>query len=415
MGNSSAKSKNSEKPEIQSQKTEHDSDEEAKKKLEAQLHENEKEMEKMRHSFDRKIQLLEQESLAAKSSLATSSMFDFNAEDLMLREDIVKLMPHVKEANSLAKQMEKDVRFEIVLVGPQLRGESSGIPEIYVQVVTGDKAPFYMRENNFMNRKYEMQEMFELSRNKTNIAGETPYELDPFYSSSLEHNTLGVATVFLSSLCFLLEHEERLPIFDFRAREIGHLDVKIWPASSKDKIIGSELTVHVEIKAAKGLPASVDSTFVKYSLLGQNELRSKTKSGLNPSFQSNLSVSLGEITEEKYKKLESEPLCFEVCSSHKRHFVKPRPPKPRLSQQIRDIEGLISSSNDKGLTELSISDLSMILNLPVPKAVEKKEEKSKTEKENKKVEPEKKKDEPPIKPPRSETPQSTSSKTCLIL
>jgi hypothetical protein len=101
MGNSSAKSKNSEKPEIQSQKTEHDSDEEAKKKLEAQLHENEKEMEKMRHSFDRKIQLLEQESLAAKSSLATSSMFDFNAEDLMLREDIVKLMPHVKEANSL--------------------------------------------------------------------------------------------------------------------------------------------------------------------------------------------------------------------------------------------------------------------------------------------------------------------------
>ena len=48
--------------------------------------------------------------------------------------------------------MEKDVRFEIVLVGPQLRGESSGIPEIYVQVVTGDKAPFYMRENNFMNR-----------------------------------------------------------------------------------------------------------------------------------------------------------------------------------------------------------------------------------------------------------------------
>jgi len=92
--------------------------------------------------------------------------------------------------------------------------------------------------------------------------------------------------------------KERLPIFDFRAREIGHLDVKIWPASSKDKIIGSDLTVHVEIKAAKGLPASVDSTFVKYSLLGnsilknkrkyfvgQNELRSKTKSGLNPSFQ----------------------------------------------------------------------------------------------------------------------------------
>ena len=44
------------------------------------------------------------------------------------------------------------MRFEIVLVGPQLRGESSGIPEIYVQVETGDKALFYMRENNFMNR-----------------------------------------------------------------------------------------------------------------------------------------------------------------------------------------------------------------------------------------------------------------------
>ena len=98
MGNSSAKSQKSpEKP----PKTESKADDEAKKKLEAQLIENEKEMEKMRKSFDQKIQRLEQESYAAKSSLGTNSMFDFNAEDLMLREDIVKLLPHVKEANSL--------------------------------------------------------------------------------------------------------------------------------------------------------------------------------------------------------------------------------------------------------------------------------------------------------------------------
>lgn len=95
MGNSSAKSQKS--PE-KAPKPEND---EAKKKLEAQLIENEKEMEKMRKSFDQKIQRLEQESYAAKSSLGTNSMFDFNAEDLMLREDIVKLLPHVKEANSL--------------------------------------------------------------------------------------------------------------------------------------------------------------------------------------------------------------------------------------------------------------------------------------------------------------------------
>ncbi|CAG5110562.1 Oidioi.mRNA.OKI2018_I69.chr2.g4948.t1.cds [Oikopleura dioica] len=244
--------------------------------------------------------------------------------------------------------MEKDVRFEIVLVGPQLRGESSGIPEIYVQVITGDKAPFYMREKNFMNR----------------------------------------------------------------AQEIGHLDVKIWPACSKQKIIGSELTVHVDIKSAKGLPGSVDSTFVKYSLLGSNELRTKIKSGLNPLFQSNLSVDLGVITEESYKKLETEPLCFEICSSHKRHFIKSRPPQTqaRPSQKIRDIEKLIAKSNSEGITNLSISDLSMILNIPLPPPTKasKAPEKPKEDKKEEILEP-------PIQPPRTDTPSSTSSQTCIIL
>lgn len=94
-------------------------------------------------------------------------------------------------------------------------------------------------------------------------------ELQQFFSAACAFfSSMKVFSELTINQKFIIK--ERLPIFDFRAREIGHLDVKIWPASSKDKIIGSDLTVHVEIKAAKGLPASVDSTFVKYSLLGNS-------------------------------------------------------------------------------------------------------------------------------------------------
>ena len=48
------------------------------------------------------------------------------AEDLILQEELVQVLPKVNRANAMAKELRKNILFEIVLVAPQARGLKTG-------------------------------------------------------------------------------------------------------------------------------------------------------------------------------------------------------------------------------------------------------------------------------------------------
>lgn len=51
-------------------------------------------------------------------------------EDLILEEDLINILPSVYRANSMSKELKRNVQFEIVLMPPEARGLNNGITEV---------------------------------------------------------------------------------------------------------------------------------------------------------------------------------------------------------------------------------------------------------------------------------------------
>lgn len=54
-----------------------------------------------------------------------------NLAELMLEEELIALFPAVYRANAMAKELKRDVNFEIVLVSPEARGLDDGMTEVF--------------------------------------------------------------------------------------------------------------------------------------------------------------------------------------------------------------------------------------------------------------------------------------------
>ena len=53
---------------------------------------------------------------------------------MLLQEDLIQVLPMVAEANAMAEELNKGVKFEITLVSPQARGLQNGRTEVSIQL-----------------------------------------------------------------------------------------------------------------------------------------------------------------------------------------------------------------------------------------------------------------------------------------
>lgn len=51
-------------------------------------------------------------------------------EDLLLQEDLIQIWPMINEANAMSEELDKKVKFEIILIAPQARGKKEGRTEV---------------------------------------------------------------------------------------------------------------------------------------------------------------------------------------------------------------------------------------------------------------------------------------------
>lgn len=73
----------------------------------------------------------------AQEEIVSKSGFDVNNEDqsmeaAILNKDLSEVIPVVEEANSISEDIQKNVRFEIMLVAPQFAGKSGDRTEVSV-------------------------------------------------------------------------------------------------------------------------------------------------------------------------------------------------------------------------------------------------------------------------------------------
>ncbi|KAK5964729.1 hypothetical protein GCK32_020547, partial [Trichostrongylus colubriformis] len=103
-----------------------------------------------------------QKEIAQGAGISISNEDGKSKADMILEEELISMMPLVYRANAMAVELKRNVKFELVLVSPEMRGLHEGLTEIWVSVHNlVEDTRFMWEKARFMNRYYGMQEMYE--------------------------------------------------------------------------------------------------------------------------------------------------------------------------------------------------------------------------------------------------------------
>ncbi|CAL2037683.1 unnamed protein product [Caenorhabditis brenneri] len=231
--------------------------------------------------------------------------------DLILEEELMSTLPLVQRANAMATELGRNVKFEIVLVSPEMRGLTSGLTEIWIKVHNISEDTYFLWEKSrFMNRYYGMQEMYEAKQDGSEDWNLTK-ERDPFYEPPDSPVFIASSVVFLQSLAYLIDVEEQFPIVDLSGQEIGLLTVGLSPCSTTGKelrgeyvenpsqLIGKNIAFKVKVISAVGLPRRILKSNCKYRFFGSKKMTTTpTVSGNTPSYGHEETFQFKPVTKE---------------------------------------------------------------------------------------------------------------------
>ncbi|EDV26227.1 uncharacterized protein TRIADDRAFT_23272, partial [Trichoplax adhaerens] len=258
-----------------------------------------------------------------QKEIAKSSGFDMDTkgkskEELLLQEDLMKIMQFISEANAMSEELNKKVVFEIVLVSPQARGLKEGRTEIFVRMrnLLND-ASWLWDKDKFINRKFLMQEMYQnflqTGENKVDKEDE-----DPFWEPSDAYVLVGSVQVYLETLAYMFDMEESLNITDFKGNQNGIMSISAVPCKadgsdleedaddieSPEDLIGKALYFNLNINNIRGLPMKYNKkVYCKYKFyLDTKEYRTKVVEGtINPDFKYTERFSFPTVTNQVNK------------------------------------------------------------------------------------------------------------------
>ncbi|CAI5444067.1 unnamed protein product [Caenorhabditis angaria] len=234
-----------------------------------------------------------------------------NSRDMILEEELMSTLPLVQRANAMAGELGRNVKFEIVLVSPEMRGLSEGLTEIWIKVHNISEDTYFIWEKSrFMNRYYGMQEMYEAKIDGSDDWN-MPKERDPFYEPPDSPVFIASCVVFLQSLAYLIDVEEQFPIVDLSGQEIGLLTVGLSPCSTNGKelrgeyvenphqLIGKNIAFKVKILSAIGLPRRILKSTCKYRFFGaKKQTQTLTVSGNSPAYGHEETFQFKPVTKE---------------------------------------------------------------------------------------------------------------------
>ncbi|XP_072032274.1 LOW QUALITY PROTEIN: kinesin-like protein KIF28P [Amphiura filiformis] len=241
----------------------------------------------------------------AQGEIAAQSGFDMSAkhsnDELLLQEDLVEMIPALEEANAISEELDKKVKFEIVVMSAKARGLASGRTEVCVKMRNLENSLEYIwPRNRFIRRKYLMQEMYQNFAEGADW--QLPDEQDPFTEDADTEVQIGVVNCYLQSLAYLIESREQLEITDYRNKEVGLLSVEIVPCDKSGReftdaddifvedpkeLIGTPVNFVVKVNSATGIPNKYTDIYCKYNMFLDTE-PSKTgviKGTSNPEFK----------------------------------------------------------------------------------------------------------------------------------
>ncbi|KAK7012042.1 Kinesin-like protein kif28p [Biomphalaria glabrata] len=277
-----------------------------------------------------------QEEIAKESGLVDNKA-NKSKEELLLNEDLIQVLPMVYEANAMSEELDKKVKFEICLVSPKTRGLKEGMSEVMVQLRNLENGnSWLLSRNNFINRKYLMQEMFQ-NYTEGDPDWNVPKEKDPFWEPVSTPVLIGTSLVYLQPLAYLIDMDESLAVIDWKGKEIGQLLVSLVPCDSKweplsdssyvedpKELLGKPYYFKFKIKGARGIPGNFEKSSCSYKFYLEDKptLTQEMKGTMNPDYQHERQISFKTVTDQLITYLTNEAILVEVWGQQKEEGMR---------------------------------------------------------------------------------------------
>ncbi|KAI6241485.1 putative tRNA N6-adenosine threonylcarbamoyltransferase [Aphelenchoides fujianensis] len=274
--------------------------------------------------------------------------------EVILEEELINLLPNVYRANAMAKELKRNVLFEIVLMAPEIRGRNDGLPEILIRVSNrSDDTTFLWDRSQFMNRYYTMQEMYQ-NYVENDPKWNMTKDKDPFLESPDSSVDVGTVTVFLRSLAYLVEQDEQYPILDVQGAEAGQLSVALTPCNSNGKeilgefvedpkeLIGKNLGFKVKILAALGLPRRVDESWCRYRFYDRDETVTPKVRGYNPGYAHEELFTFRPVDQALVDYLKDQAIMITICGTQ-----RARDTKNHTNGAMKEINGYLNVDSNR--------------------------------------------------------------------
>lgn len=238
----------------------------------------------------------------AQKEIAKEKGFDMSSEgkskeDMQLQEDLIEIIPMVNEVNAISEELDKKTWFEIVLISPQARGETKGPNSkrtlVFVKMVNlVEQTEFFWAKDKFINRKFNMQEMYQNYQfNPEDLKSwDLPKDQDPFYEDPESTVVVvGSCQIYLENIAYKVDLDDSLNVTNYKGQNLGQTQVAILPLDSKGKpvldsyvedpseLMGSDLKFQLNVKAVKGLPRRFKNVHIEYILQDETHTSKKSK------------------------------------------------------------------------------------------------------------------------------------------
>ncbi|PAA54177.1 hypothetical protein BOX15_Mlig025022g3 [Macrostomum lignano] len=281
-----------------------------------------------------------------------------SAEDMLLMDDLVKLYPQVQEANAMSEELDRRVRFELVLMSPQGRGlrENEGRTEVYISLTNLDSGnEFFWSKDKFSDRKYLMRDMYQ-----NYMEGESwklPQEKDPFWEPADSPLLIGTCHVYLQSLAYLIEVAESFSVTDFRGEDQGKLEIELRPCDSEwrelgeefsepDDVIGQAINFKVKLNKGHDLSPKYAAYYCQYKFYLEDEFTRtpEASKAVNPQFKFEKKYTFKPVTKQLMDYLQNSYIIVELWGRQKDSGKKSSKTTKELMQGDKPKQGAVGDS-----------------------------------------------------------------------
>ncbi|XP_046565118.1 LOW QUALITY PROTEIN: kinesin-like protein KIF28P [Haliotis rubra] len=299
---------------------------------------------------------------SAQEEAASKWGFDMDSsnktrDEALLKEDMIELMPSVEECNSISEELDKKMKFELMIVSPEARGQLKGRTEVMIKVVNLEtKHEWIWPREKFLNRKFLMQEMYENFQDGEENwdVPQDQKERDPFEDDYEAEFHIGSVKLWLQSLGYLIDIEEQLEVTDFKGQEVGLLNVVVSPCDKKGKPLkedtyvdnplelkGKDLSFNLQINSARGLPNKFTDVYAKYTVYMDEEYTNTSKvcGTANPDWKHKKQFNFTAVDEAFINYLNTSAIMVQI-------WGKQKPPKTKKS--VNTAQAMMAQSLRKG-------------------------------------------------------------------